>query len=890
MALRLRGSTSGFVEIDAPAVAGDVTLTLPSTAGTVNVKDTSGNTEVGTGVTLGNPSADIFTISNIGGERLRIASDGTVTIPGVVNIDSAVTIGSSLNVAGVLTYEDVTSVDAIGLSTFRDGLNTKDVGMIDIDTSISDTAVDVFVYDTSKDSDGGEWRKRTTNTSWYNETLNTATRGSRREFPAVAVIVSESDKVTIYDGDDPDLPMWMVFNGTGTWNQGLYYNANTSGPLYALNGTVAWGDANSAFGLITIDFIKEFSTARTASSSYGGFSNVPLVNRNSTSAATFSSNTYTHTAGVLVNNQINDVAMTVLPNAPIDDTTGLPVPTIAAGTDGGLSVIRDDGTIFDIVYTSNPETISVSFNTIGNINFLARGNSVQFVNVPVPSQDYSSGTAGILVGLTGGSAYHTGDNISGNPQSAIIGSAGETTNQLSNASGGPSGLTFISNETPTGYSQGAVAYATTSYNTGWMHGDIKGAFLSDTSTDDVTASSNLIDNGDFGTGDFTNWSIGGTTTPTISSGGALLTTGAVDGAIWQSTSGEATSGKWLITWTVTSNIGGYFGLYLNNSGPNIDDGTLVQDNILADGGYFYEGNITSVEFRHRGSGSGIVDNITLTRVVEEDRSVNNKGLQVFGTITKEPVVGTGATAADLVGYSGWSGSNYLYQPYNSDLDFTDEMSIMLWVKGWESQDNLLHRGPGTTRNSETSFLLYCDTGYDYRFTLSSDGSTEQNFEISLDNNAVGWQHLCFTLSGKTVRGFLNGEEKVLTNSNFTGGNIYSQATAQNGLYIGINGPVGSESPVNAYLSLLRLSATVPSTEQIKKIYEDEKVLFQESSKCTLYGSSDAVTALAYDEVTDQLHVGTSSGRSDFLGLRRINNTTVGITTAISAHDTFIVEQ
>jgi trimeric autotransporter adhesin len=53
------------------------------------------------------------------------------------------------------------------------------------------TAVDVFVYDTSRDSDGGAWRKRTQHTSWYNETLNTATRGARREFPAVAVIVAE---------------------------------------------------------------------------------------------------------------------------------------------------------------------------------------------------------------------------------------------------------------------------------------------------------------------------------------------------------------------------------------------------------------------------------------------------------------------------------------------------------------------------------------------------------------------------------------------------------------------------------------------------------------------------------------------------------------------------
>jgi hypothetical protein len=68
------------------------------------------------------------------------------------------------------------------------------------------------------------------------------------------------------------------------------------------------------------------------------------------------------------------------------------------------------------------------------------------------------------------------------------------------------------------------------------------------------------------------------------------------------------------------------------------------------------------------------------------------------------------------------------------------------------------------------------------------------------------------------------------------------------------------------------------------------VLFQENAACTLYGSSDAVTALAYDDKTNLLHVGTSSGRSDFKGLRRINNTTTGITTAISASNRLIAEQ
>ena len=88
-------------------------------------------------------------------------------------------------------------------------LNVDEISQIN--SEISDTAVDIFIYDTSKDSDGGAWRKRTNNTSWYNETLGTAIRGTRREFPAVAVIVIESEHLKIYDGDDPSLPMWMVF-------------------------------------------------------------------------------------------------------------------------------------------------------------------------------------------------------------------------------------------------------------------------------------------------------------------------------------------------------------------------------------------------------------------------------------------------------------------------------------------------------------------------------------------------------------------------------------------------------------------------------------------------------------------------------------------------------
>ena len=92
------------------------------------------------------------------------------------------------------------------------------------------------------------------------------------------------------------------------------------------------------------------------------------------------------------------------------------------------------------------------------------------------------------------------------------------------------------------------------------------------------------------------------------------------------------------------------------------------------------------------------------------------------------------------------------------------------------------------------------------------------------------------------------------------------------------------------MALLRISGTAPSAEQVKKMYNDEKCLFHKKAKCTLHGTSDDVKALAFDDTNDVLHVGTSSGRSEFQGLNRINNTTTAVTHAISVSNEFVAEQ
>ena len=95
---------------------------------------------------------------------------------------------------------------------------------------------------------------------------------------------------------------------------------------------------------------------------------------------------------------------------------------------------------------------------------------------------------------------------------------------------------------------------------------------------------------------------------------------------------------------------------------------------------------------------------------------------------------------------------------------------------------------------------------------------------------------------------------------------------------------------NPYFALMRISGTPPTDAQVKKMYEDERALFVENAKATLYGTSDAITALGYDQDTKLLHVGTSSGRSVFQGLRRIDNTTTAVTTSISAANGLVAEQ
>jgi hypothetical protein len=718
-----------------------------------------------------------------------------------------------------------------------------------IDASISDTAVDVFVYDTSKDSDGGAWRKRCQHTSWYNETLNTSTRGATKEFPAVAVIVAESTKVTIYDGDDPSMPMWAT--------QASNTVVSSAKRVTAKNGLI--GVATTAGYLATFNFVKGGTWELYDASGFDTWSGVLW--------GSIGSQINTDASIALVNGNVNDVAITVLPNAPIDSATNLPVPTIAVATDGGVSVIKDDGSVYDIG-ASNFGFESVNFrdNLLFTSNYNSGGHTrifeVDKINAdwanPLKLYEYAQPPY-----LTQKSTWSSGRNALPTRDNEFA--------QISNGNK----LTLVDidlqnvGHTTTGEFGDLAAYVSSSRNTGWMHGDIKLAALSDTDDTDVTGSE-LVTNGTFdGTGNISGWTIFGTNNNgvdcfdiTTSSGSNMLMRQNVNLVIGKS---------YVLSYNITNNNSNAHNVFVNSvslldyqSTTGTRSGTFTATQVS-----------NTIEFRSGSAANRLVgDNISL-RLAEPDRSVNNNGLQIHGTIDKDPV----ATGADLVAYSGFTTSNYLEQPYNSDLNFgTGDFSVMGWVKVAANSDyeTFLSR---TADNLSAGFLIQKLNTNGFNFYVNGIACNS----TSLANGS--WQFLVGQRNGTTTSIYINGvlENSSTSSASVSGTNLTVTVGARfNASHAIIQPPSGS-------LALLRISATAPSAEQIAKIYEDEKPLFQENAQATLYGSSDAVTALAHDDSTNLLHVGTSAGRSVFQGLRRVDNTTDAVGSAISAANGLVAE-
>lgn len=221
------------------------------------------------------------------------------------------------------------------------------------------------------------------------------------------------------------------------------------------------------------------------------------------------------------------------------------------------------------------------------------------------------------------------------------------------------------------------------------------------------------------------------------------------------------------------------------------------------------------------------------------------------------------------------------QPYNSMLDFgTNDFSIAFWIKP-NTGGYVFSRTKADT-SCGIDIWLSSSTAINLTTVDASGAANYSTIQASVIPDS--WNYVVGLRRNGVMYLYVNGTQYA------SGGTLRNVSDGSSiPMYIGVRSSFSSSATTNQ-LALMRISASAPSYEYIRKMYNDEKQLFQDNAKATIYGTATQVYALASDEDTKLLHVGTSSGRSVFQGLRRIDNTTIAVSASISASNGLVAEQ
>ena len=288
-------------------------------------------------------------------------------------------------------------------------------------------------------------------------------RGNKREFPKLSAIVAEAANVTIYDLTEPSRPMWMRFLQTASQSRSFFPSNASVTSIVAANGVLCIGiSGGSQAGLSGVEFIKDTLFRYDSITDRGGYGSVPISNRTT-------ANLLGYTLMVIANRAVNAVAMTVLPDAPVDPVTGLQVPTIAVATAGGVSVIKHNGTV-------------VSSTTASVANYIGLKPNILTVFNPLNSASYYSlnpGSLGANFVMTARNSIQPPDFQLGTTDGAILHSR---TDLIRKSGARIQKLKSFESD----ISKSPSATITNTYNTGHMIGDIRRTYLSDVDAGSVS--------------------------------------------------------------------------------------------------------------------------------------------------------------------------------------------------------------------------------------------------------------------------------------------------------------------------------------------------------------------------------------------------------------------
>jgi hypothetical protein len=486
-------------------------------------------------------------------------------------------------------------------------------------------------------------------------------RGISREFPATSMIVAESGRVIVYDTSVVGCPMWMVLsNGIHFWD---VVSGRGITSVYAMQGQLYIGISSAAGysgnGISILNFIAGSLLSNNMDN--GAYWAGKIYNFTSTKGIQTHNGRVKAPEFALVSYVVNDIAVTVLDNAPVDPATGLKVPTIAIATTGGISVIKHDGTVANSQII-NFGAATVAFDIMNNVVCMGE-NSAHYRKTIAPAYTEYVSTSGIAgIGLIGAVQAI---RVCYAKNNAIYGRAI-----------GIGGGVGVIKEDYTSFGKSLYAAINTSYNTGWQVGDSRLATLADTIAETITASGELIKNGTFDV-DTNGWT--SSDSLSVNGSGQLVITGTQAGwpQAFQTINNLIIGNRYCLQFEIIvpgSGISSPGATFFPQTGPGYYYPQTVGKHLayfIATANYLSFGLVAA----SAATSTATYDNISCKLAVS-DRSVKNNGLILNGTLTKAPV----AIGANLVAYSGFSNLNYLRQPYSSSLDFgPGDWCIGMWI-------------------------------------------------------------------------------------------------------------------------------------------------------------------------------------------------------------------
>jgi len=801
----------------------------------------------------------------------------------------------------------------------------QNLSFAEIDSTIRDGDYKgAYIYDTRKDTDGGAWRYKSKQTSWYREPLGSKGRYGKAEFPQIALFLWSAGSIKIYSLDDGKCVQW---HDSDQGSNGFDYGFSGDGArIAAANGRI---------------FVSQ---NQTSGSGYKGIRVVDMIldeffwTWNQRYSAQYTANTVIDATVVnnlndvpwfdfyLPSNVVNDVSCVVLDGTPINPDRGLPDPTVAFSTSGGVVVVyghdyskrwkssdhsygtgcriklRQDGTLFashngptsgqmieaiDVWSLKRLNTRSVNLNSspfhgynsrAEHDRVYANGNSWDYAdNMPEAIPAY--GEALDVEAWDGHVAVHNGTGVMGSPKTPQH-----------------HGVLIVA-ESEQSPEAGMVATIDDTHNTGWMMPNCSRALMCDNKTESITATE-LYPDPEFDSGTSTGWTVAN---GTLSFSNGVATYSASGFSNYVQAEYYFTVEKDKI-YTLITDVTGYSGsfsygyvqanastcspLFLSkswnsgewftNSGEYVGSGPIGEYALT-----FKARKDGTLKFAMRiyQSGSLSLGSLSL-REGEWDKSNYGKaivgGAQYRGSLTKSAV----ADGAELQAFSGFSDDNFIYLPDNNSYGGfsqigTGDFSTSIWYKTTSSTSQQIWRMFGGGRQI---LGLWVQTSGQGLFVYNG-GSALSTGATATDNDGT-WHHVVVQRFEGTLQIYQDGKlvgQRSDETDDFN-------ATGKSNFWIGRSD--GTSQYFQGSLALFKFAkGRAMSRDQINKMYHEERRLFRKNAKMSVVGANEDNNTLgmSYDDTEGVLYVATRDGVSGISGVEVVERNETPVKSFIEAN-------